>query len=306
MRSRQQQKGVALAMLLWMIAGLSLLVSGTIYLARTDVQLTSFQLEQSKAQAAAIGAGHLLMRDMFINQNQTQQSDTDTTGTVVVFTRQYQVGELTLVASARPASGFISLNAAPVELLADLFLYAGGLSQQDALALAQQVEQWRTAAAPPEINTFSEPEPQQSQGQFAVLEDLLKVPGMTRMIYDRVSPALSVSGITFGVNPVVAGPVALMALTRGDEALVDFIQESRQDERPDMGMPTAGLEPSYLTEEGSSIYCLEIDVMTSANRIFQQRIWVEMNSGSALPWRFSRVMPIGARPNTQGGNGNAR
>jgi len=303
MPGSQRQRGVALAMLLWMMAGLSLLVSGTIYVSRTDVQLTSLQLEQARAQAAAIGAGHLLMRDLLISQSQMQQPDNAAMQTTL-FTRQYQLGELTAVASARPTSGFISLNAAPVALLADLFLYAGGLSQDDALLLAEQVELWRTAVAPQD---FSQPELPQVSGQFAVLEDLLRVPGMTRLVYERVSPALTVVGAgSPGVNPAAAGPIALLALTRGDQELVDFIQESRQDERPEPGAATAGMEPSYLTQDSSPIYSVEIDVMTSANRVFHQRIWVETGSGAGLPWRFIRVMPIAMRPGNQGGNRDAR
>src|SRR5690606_36770016 len=109
----QRQRGVALAMLLWMMAGLSLLVSGTIYVSRTDVQLTSFQLEQAQAQAAAIGAAHLLMRDMLSNQSQDQgpmQSLDNSAAVTHLFSRQYQLGEQTAVATARPTTGFISLN----------------------------------------------------------------------------------------------------------------------------------------------------------------------------------------------------
>ena len=298
----QRQRGVALAMLLWMMAGLSLLVSGTIYVSRTDVQLTSFQLEQAKAQAAAIGAAHLLMRDMLSSQNQMQSPD-GTAPQTTLFSRQYQLGELTVVARARPASGFISLNAAPVALLADLFLYAGGLSQDDALLLAEQVEQWRNPTPPQD---FAQPEQQPMSGQFSVVEDLLRVPGMTRLVYDRVSPALTVVGGSPGVNPAAAGPVALLALTRGDQELVDFIEESRQDERPEPGPETAAMEPSYLTQDSSPIYSVEIDVMTSANRVFHQRIWVETGSGAGLPWRFIRVMPVTMRPGSQGGNRDAR
>ena len=301
----QRQRGVALAMLLWMMAGLSLLVSGTIYVARTDVQLTSFQLEQAQAQAAAIGAAHLLMRDMLgsQNQNQTQmQSPDNEPATAHLFSRQYQLGELSVAATARPTTGFISLNAASVALLADLFLYAGGLSQDDALVLAEQVEQWRNATPPQD---FAQPEQPPQTGPFTVLEDLLRVPGMTRLVYDRVSPALTVIGAASpGVNPAAAGPVALLALTRGDQELVDFIEESRQDERPEPGTETAGMEPSYLTQDSSPIYSVEIDVMTSANRVFHQRIWVETGSGAGLPWRFNRVMPITMRPGT--GNRDAR
>ena len=50
-----KQRGVALAMLLWMLAALTLLVSGVVFQSRTDVQLTRLHLDQARAQAAAQG-----------------------------------------------------------------------------------------------------------------------------------------------------------------------------------------------------------------------------------------------------------
>lgn len=291
MKWQQNEQGVALAMLLWIVAALTLLVSGVVAMSRTDVQLTALQLAQARAEAAAEGAAHLLMRDLHIEQ---QTGDYDGQS---VLSRRYQLDGLAILGRAFPVSGLVNINSASPQLLADLFHYTGGLRAAEAETLAQRVVQWRGGTADPGV--LEAETSRQNSRTFAVLEDLLKVNGLSRELYDRVSPALSAQqGGQSGINPAAAPRAVLLMLAEGDQARVDFVVNSRQDVLPGEDADYSGLATPHLAQGGSaSVYCLEIEVTVSENRVFKQRIWVSSGSGgSALPWQIRRMQPATVQP----------
>ena len=285
-----RQRGVALALLLWIVAALSLLVSGLTYLARTDVQLTALQRDQAQAQAAATGVGHLLLHELLLAR---AAGDYEGRG---IFARSYQFNGLALVARAVPASGFVGLNMASGELLAGLFRHHGQLPPEQAQTLAAEVLAWRAQALSLglEQQAVPGPEAEAAGGPFQVVEDLLRVPGVSRALYDRVSPLVHAQAAgPAGVDPAAAPAALLRVLAIGDQAVADSLQESRQDMVSAGAAAYNGLVPEYLSEGGSSTYCLEIDVTMTDGRVFQQRIWVDTAAGAkGLPWRYTRVLPI--------------
>ena len=82
---------------------------------------------------------------------------------------------------------------------------------------------------------------------FMVVEDLLRVSGMTRTVYDRVRLALHAqSGGVPGVDPLAAQGGALQALANGDAALVDVVMNRRQEESIMDFAPPSGLSQEFL------------------------------------------------------------
>lgn len=281
------QRGVALAFLLWMLAGLSLLVAGVVSLSLSDVRATGLQLDQARAEAAATGAAHLALRDMRTAQAQGGAN------AGAVFTRQYRLGEAAVTVRALPIAGFVGLNQAPAGLLQALFQYAGGLSAGAAEALAREVlerrvAQWELDAAAGGFGANEMPAP------IMVVEDLLRVPGMTRSVYDRVRYAVHADAAGGpGVDPLAAQAAVLQALAQGDSALVDFVLDRRQDDSPVELVLPAGFNQEFMASGGSGVYSLEIDVRITEGRLLRQRIWVDMGGRSGVaPWRFTRVFPV--------------
>lgn len=306
---RHAQRGVALAMLLWMLAGLSLLVAGVMTLSRSDVQLTRLQLEQARGRAAAEGAGHLLMRDLLLAQ---QTGDYTGRGH---FQRNYQLGEEQLRARAIPLAGLIALNQASEALLRDMYQYLGGMPRDEAEELAAATAQWRTdmgggsggGSGGGAFGSFASFRSDGAGAAFAVKEDLLRVPGMRRAVYDRLVPAIHARpGGQAGVDPASAPRSVLRVLSNGDDAAVDFIIKGRQDSAPGDG--SGDLDPAHLAQgsDSGANYCLVIDVKGPGDRVMQQRIWVEMQADSGdIPWRFARTEPLTARPASANGDDNA-
>ena len=281
------QRGVALAFLLWMLAGLSLLVAGVVSLSLGDVRATGLQLDQARAEAAATGAAHLALRDMRIAQAQGGAN------AGAVFTRQYRLGEAAVTVRALPIAGFVGLNQAPAGLLQILFQYAGGLAAADAEALAQRVVE-RRSVQPGLDQNRDDADGSEAPAPFMVVEDLLRVPGMSRSVYDRVRHAVHADAAGGpGVDPLAAQAAVLQALAQGDSALVDFVLDRRQDDSPVELVLPAGFNQEFMASGGSGVYSLEIDVRITEGRLLRQRIWVDMSGRSGVaPWRFTRVFPV--------------
>ena len=58
---REANQGFALALLLWMIAGMSLTVAAVIHFARTDTGLAELRLTEAKARALGEGVALLAL-----------------------------------------------------------------------------------------------------------------------------------------------------------------------------------------------------------------------------------------------------
>lgn len=283
---QRRQRGVALAFLLWMLAALSLMVAGVVSVSVTDVRATGLQLDQIKAEAAAVGAAHLALRDLLSARSEADFNPRS------VFQRQYPLGESEVTVRAIPIGGFLSLNLAPAGLLHLLFEHVGQVAPGTAEALAGEIVAMRGGAVPDEEGESRFPAA--VPAPFMVVEDLLRVSGMTRTVYDLVRSALHAqSGGVPGVDPLAAQGGALQALAHGDTALVDVVMKRRQEESIMDFAPPPGLSQDFLVTAGGGVYCLEIEVQVASGRRLRQRIWADMGgrTGTA-PWRFTRVFPI--------------
>ena len=78
MTPQGRQRGVALAVVMWFIAGMSLLVAGIVGHARVDLQLAQVHVARAKAVAAGDGAIRLALADHSIGREadrNAQQGD---------------------------------------------------------------------------------------------------------------------------------------------------------------------------------------------------------------------------------------
>ena len=284
-----KQRGVALAMLLWMLAALTLLVSGVVFQSRTDVQLTRLHLDQARAQAAAQGAAHMLLAEYQLGAASGEAASSG------IFARRYELNGLQLEAQAIPVSGLVDLNMASPQLLVALFQHLGRLNHDAAEHLAEQLLLWR---APPQGEVGVEDTEGGGGGLLMVVEDLLRVPGMTRAVYDRVRSAVHVEpGGQQGVDPLAAPADVLYSIANGDPGVVDTIIEARRDASASAAGLPGGLDPAYLASGGASGYRVDVRVSQQSQSPLVQRIWVQMATGQGgVPWRFTRVLPIEAEP----------
>ena len=182
MSNASQQGGFAIALLLWMIAGMSLMVAAVIHFAHQDTGMAELRVREAKAQALGRGVAYLLLRDKALaaytaaSQRadpalQPEQGEPDS-DKPTLFTKQYQFDqEWVVTGTLRPSSGFVSLNDADRNELMMLFTGLGKVDDKDAMAMIDGVLTYRT-----DFPGFRYP------------EELLAVAGSSRVVYDNVKP----------------------------------------------------------------------------------------------------------------------
>ena len=191
MKPRALSKGHALALLLWMIAGMSLMVTAVIHLARDDIGMAELRLNEAKSRAMARALAYLAARDSALQSGfvtpQVDSADVDAERAQKsdqqqqdgVFKKQYELGGMTGTVELLPAEAFVSLNTATEEELFRLFLVVGEAESDVAYEMAVSVINYRDQPrhAAQDIG---------SAAGFRYREELLAVYGMRRAVYDRV------------------------------------------------------------------------------------------------------------------------
>lgn len=262
-------RGMVLIAVLWIVAALSILVTGMAQTVRSEAKV----LSQARQRAVAGGVGdaaiHLVLQQLIASPRPVARLvfvDTEYRGTPV----RVQV---------MPLNGLIDINAASAPLLARTYAVAGGLAPQAAEVLAQA-----TVAA------RNERTPQGQAASFAAPEDLLRVPGMDYQLYARLSRLLTAVGRGSGrINPMAAPTEVLTVLAAGNAALAARIAAQRDagEEGVDTTMLEAGFVDNGISRairldarvplaDGSWLHVVRSVALTGSNR-------------DGLPWRSFEV-----------------
>lgn len=277
------QRGVALAVLLWMIAALSVMAAGIVLMARIDVRLAQIQVREVQAAALGDGVAHLLLRDMARLQREGLYAQRG------IVTGIYQLGERQIQVRAVPISGLIDINQAGPLLWVDLLQYRAGLTEENAVALAEKIIAWRAPLAQEQQGM-----PLQRRGRFEVLEDLMLVEGFTREILEGIRPAAHSYQGNIGIDLTSAPAEVLLVLARGDKELVERFMAERA-ENPWVswdGYP--GLTPEHLAGGGSALFRIDARILQTDGKVLQRSRWVQTGSAGRdqLPWRRLRGEPV--------------
>jgi hypothetical protein len=217
---------MAIALLLWMLAAMALTVSAVVHFSQGDVSMAQLRLQESRAWWLGRGLVHLAVRDQILASldpmdidanNDSDVSDSETPGddnpaSNVIFSREYNFGDVSARVTLYPAEGLVSLNTAPPEQLLQLFQAVGGLDVNSAQNAVEGVLAYRDQSSPVTFDMMQHP-------GFRYVEELLAIPGITRTAYDELKPWLHVHR-TGGFNPQIAPPT-LARLFAGDNELAE-------------------------------------------------------------------------------------
>lgn len=251
-----RQTGVALAIVVWFIAGMSLLVAGIVSRATVDTRLAQAHLARAQAEAAGDGAIKLLLADLLEGRLQ---------GTGGIPAGSYRLGDLTVRVLAMPAAALVDINLASVPQLARLFRRYAGAGDGEAAALAANVVEWRRSGGQ------QPPRPV----RFDVVEDLLQVEGMTRTRLDALRH---------------------MVTARGGNARaprLDWLAAHAPPSVVARGLPGGdGMGRQGAASRGGGAY--RVDALVElGGRYWLRRRWIDTGagSGSSLPWSARRIEP---------------
>jgi len=266
-----QQSGVALAIVLWFTAGMSLLVAGLVYNARMDTRMAQVHVARAKVAAAGDGAISLMMADV-INGNLGEHSAT------VIPEQRYSLGDTNVQVRLLPSNGLLNINQADQKTLAALFFLATDMDSAEARSLAANVIKWRKSSPRPGVRVML-------RREIKELEDLMQVDGMTRSYFDAVREYISAGSKGGGATDwAIASELLRRVLEQVDpqKAKVMSARRTRAVER------RAGGQASSFSRARS----YRVDAfMEYGGRVWLRRRWIELQPGrsSALPWRVART-----------------
>jgi general secretion pathway protein K len=221
--------GFALVIVLWVIAALTLTLTGAVYAVRNEVRATS-SLREVITKGAASDAGIVMAaRELMLPRapdSVLRHLDAEVDGQPVAV----EITSLT---------GLIDLNAAGESLLAALFTIAGGVEPAAATMLAQRVQDWRDEddqphpqgaerAAYVEANSPFRPR----NGPFEAPEDLLQVLGVDYELYDKVKNLITVHSTDGNgqVDPFHAPRSVLQVLAGSNQQIAIDYEKARQND----------------------------------------------------------------------------
>lgn len=273
-----KQHGVALAIVVWFIAGMSLLVVGIVSHVRVDTHMAQVHVARAKAVAAGDGAIQLMLADRLLNVNSA-------TGGAGPLRGNYQLGNSEVAVTLYPAKGFINIDSAPQKVLATLFLVVGHVSEGEANSLADNVVKWRGGLAGQDGR-------QSRVNRFYAIEDLLRVEGMHRTLFDAIRDFIVVDqGGGGAVTDWVAAPAGLLpVLEQTNPGELDAISRRREQMARFDSAPASADNGQEQSMSGS--YRADA-VVKYGDQEWLRRRWVSLQSvsGSSLPWHFTRTEP---------------
>ena len=212
---RRSSTGMVLIAVLWIVAALSIAVTGLTRSIKQEAALMS--ASRSTLQAAAAGEAAIAIVLQQLVAARIPLSSLQATS--VTFDQRV------IPVQVVPLTGLIDVNAAPIELLTRLYAQAGG----DAEALAQA-----TVAARERKDSRGAPT------RFEAPEDLLQVPGFSYDLYAKIVDLVTTDIRGSGrVNALAAPSAVLEVLAGGDVAVAERI--SSQREAGEGGIDTTGL-----------------------------------------------------------------
>ncbi len=227
-----RQRGVALIVVLWVVALLSLLAASFGLGVRREARLAAYHVGLPQWRAAAEAAVHYAAYRLRLSDPQWRwQVD----GRVYHWHWQGLPVELRLA----DESGKVDLNRAPATLL-QVALQLAGAEADQAVALADAILDWRdgddaTRPHGAEAATYAAAglDYGPANRPFQAVEEVGMVLGMTPALTRALLPWVTIHSHRQGINPASAPPALLRALPGIDPQVVEnFLQGRRRGENP--------------------------------------------------------------------------
>ena len=221
------QQGMALVLVLWLVVLLSVLATGHARNARTETSLVSRQIESAQARALAEAGAQRAILDLLAPGSARQWP---VNGSVSSFT--FDGHEISV--AIRDASGLLDLNSASSQMLGT-FISATGVDQMTQQSIVDAILDWRDADNLTHLNG-AEDDDYRAAGlswtarddAFVSVDELSYVAGMTRDIFDQISPYLTVYSEQSGVSLEYAPPFLISALTGQEIEVIEDLAAARK------------------------------------------------------------------------------
>jgi general secretion pathway protein K len=289
---REGERGIALLLVIWVLALLAVLIVGFSGDARTELLVARNHYESASARAIADAGVSLAIFGILDPQPEAQWP---ADGRL----REMSYADGTIRIRVQDEGGKIDLNAAAPEMLAGVLSTTGGLSQGDAGSLAQAIDQYRQALQQPDTPAgprgASRTMVRRQANAFRVIEDLRLVPGVTGEVYDRIAPFITVYSGVGDIDPLTAPPEVLRSLPGVNAGEVEAFLAARARQGPIPGQlpPLSGPVGASLAHRVLQNATVISEGRTANGSTFTRAAVVSLSADptapySILAWRQAR------------------
>ena len=226
----EDERGIALVMVIWVLALLSLMAVSFLAEARVELRRAGNLRERAEAEALAEAGIHIATARLIAEHGETrpQRWRESLAGGSVLLTIASEYGK-------------IDLNEAEPELLSGLFK-SQGLPPSVASALTAAIVDFRDADHDSGLEGAEDADyPAGSGGAkdayFETIDEVLQVKGMTPALYARIAPLVTVHSTMPVVDPGVADPGVLAAVPGIDRAELTRFLALRAELAPILNAP---------------------------------------------------------------------
>jgi general secretion pathway protein K len=291
-------RGIALLSVLWITGLLAVIAASFASGTRTEARLARNQIANAKAEALADGGVHRAVLGLLEpDPEQAWRAD----GTV----HEMRLGEGLVQIAIEDEDGKIDLNAAPVPLLAGLFGVLG-LSPDEARAMAERIVDYRDPDTDPEPQGAEDPDyfalgrgGGAADRELLSTGELLNVLGMTRELYERAEPYVTVYSGAEGVDPVRAKRAVLEALPGMTPQLVEQLLNAGSDFDPFLDLEDETLLEQleiYFLPTRDAVFTIRALARTEDGGSFLRATVIELDGEPERPfmvldWRRGRGLP---------------
>ncbi|MGC9456454.1 MAG: hypothetical protein ACP5DC_02925 [Halothiobacillaceae bacterium] len=277
---------MALIMVLWIIAALTLLSASLAVFLKAEVRTGQQAAESARMSALADGVLTILAAEQMVAEEKG-------------YRRISRVGRLEGVAywvEWTPVAGLVDLNMASRELLAAMLAGMGGLEPAQAVALAGRIVAWRSrpgdrAEASRLRRHFQDLGARQrpSFEPFQHVVELRLVPGVGSGLYERLRRYVTVESGTPSVNAELAPSGLVAGVNRGWTAVSPAFAGETDPELFAGG--SAGQQFQLVVQLGEAPYW---------ERVYRVELRPEERAGNLYPWRIRAAEPIRRVQNRSG------
>ena len=225
-----RQRGIALIAVLWLTILLTVIASSFAFSMRSEALSARNALSFAQARAIADGAVERVAFELQRPRNLPEVWIPDGQA------REWQDGDVAIVASAVDEAAKIDLNVAAEPLLKGLLRVVGELDDEAAQRLVDAIVDWRDPDELRRPNGAEEPEYRSanrsyrpSNSLFESVGELQRVLGMSPPMFARIAPHLTVYSRQPGVNPATASREVLLAIPGVTAEQVDTFLMRRQE-----------------------------------------------------------------------------
>jgi general secretion pathway protein K len=300
-------RGIALVLVLWVLTLLTVMAMGMTAAQRTELSLTENRVAEARLRALGDAAIAYTVLSFLMPLPEIEAGG----GSELAFgadaaeaeapwlpngtRRDWAFAGSRVGISVTNEQSRIDLNRAEPALLGALMV-ALGVPEEEATAIGDAIADWRDDDDLKLLNGAEDPDYESAgrpigakDGPFVAVEELQQVLGMTRELYLRLAPELTVDSAVDRPDPEFASAAVLAAIQGID------LEEAQQQILEREGPVVPGAQRPRTANRGGPLYRLRIEELGSGEAGRAMEALVELASGQDPPyqvrWRRYGVGP---------------